>query len=145
VKVVIEVTPNYATRIMEARMSGLYSEQDMRRASELLHEVTKGFAGKRHIVIADMRGMKAVHPSLATILGEAIGYQRANGCVLCLHVSDDTVQKLQVARVARKYSPQDDVTVDVDSVDAARSLARSYAKFLDDPKFEHSIRAAIAL
>jgi hypothetical protein len=67
-------------------------------------------------VLADMRGMRPTHPDVAAILGAEIGYARERGCVRCAHLSDDTVQRIQAARVARLASPGDDVTVIVGTV-----------------------------
>jgi hypothetical protein len=94
------------------------------------------------MVVADMRGMKTLHPS-AELMGAEIGYARRHGAVLCAHISDNTVQGLQAARVARQNSTTDDVTVDVDSPEEAERVVRAYAKYLDDPRFIGSIRAAL--
>jgi hypothetical protein len=123
-------------------MQGLFSEADMLSAIARVHEEVNALNGARHIMVADMRGMKTVHPSIARHMGEAIGYQRAHGCVLCVHVSDDVVQRLQASRVARQNSPHDDVTIEVDSIEEARRVAKSYEKFLDDPRYTVSIRQA---
>jgi len=134
---------NVQGRIIHARVTGLFNEPEMREVAVTMNKTTDRLQGKRHIVIADMRGFKTLHPSLAAIMGESIGYGRRNGCVLCLHVSDDTVQRLQAARIARQNSPYDDVTVDVESLEEAERLAELYEKFVDDPKFTASIRNAL--
>jgi hypothetical protein len=142
-KPLLEVKVNRTLRIITARMSGLFSEADMRQAAAEMISRTDELGGKRHIVVADMRGMKTVHPSIAAIMGEGIGYGRKNGCALCLHVSDDTVQRLQAARIGRQNAVHDDVTIDVDSPEEAQRLAREYQKYLDDPAYKTSIRGAI--
>ena len=76
-------------------MTGLFSETEMMAAAAELRRQTDAMEGRRYIVVADMRGMKTVHPAIARHMGEAIRYQRERGCVLCVHVSDDTVQRLQ--------------------------------------------------
>ncbi len=139
----LRVTHNLTGRIIECRMRGLFGEADRIEAATTIRHETDLAAGKRHIVVADMCGMKTVHPSIARHMGEAIGYQRTHGCVLCVHVSDDTVQRLQAAHLARQYSRNDDVTIEADSIAQARSIARSYEKYLDDPKYRGSIREAI--
>ncbi len=53
------------------------------------------------------------------------------------------MQRLQAARVARQNSPGDDITIDVDSLEEAQRVAQSYAKFLDDPRYAHSLREAL--
>ena len=100
--------------------------------------------GAKHMVIADMRGMKPLHPPVAKLLGEAIGYGRRNGAVLCAHVSDHTVQRLQAARVARENSPTDDITVDVSSVAEAERVVSEACSRLDDGRYGQSVRDPLA-
>lgn len=100
--------------------------------------------GAKHMVIADMRGMKPLHPPVAKLLGEAIGYGRRNGAVLCAHVSDHTVQRLQAARVARENSPTDDVTVDVSSVSEAERVVAEARSRLEDGRYGQSVRDPLA-
>ncbi|UJR87219.1 MULTISPECIES: hypothetical protein [Sandaracinus] len=138
-----DVRVDASRRVVFVRLTGLLNEQDlhaMARAGRAAHD---SFAGRRHFAVADMRGMKTVQPALAEILGDAIRYGRQRGVVLCAHVSDDTVQRLQAARVARKYSVDDDVTVEVVSLEEANRVIASYSKHLDDPRYPSSIRAAI--
>jgi hypothetical protein len=145
VKAELSARRSASGRILECHMTGLFSETEMVAAADELRRQTDAMDGKRHIVVADMRGMKTVHPAIARHMGEAIRYQRERGCVLCVHVSDDTVQRLQARRVAREFSPSDDVTIEVDSIDEARKLAKSYEPYLDDPRYSTSIRAAIEI
>jgi hypothetical protein len=79
-----------------------------------------------------MRGMKATHPSVAQILGDEIGHARRNGVVLCAHLSDDTVQRLQARRVARENSTYDDVTVDLATVEEAELVLEEARRRIDD-------------
>ena len=51
--------------------------RELTDAANVIKLETDVMAGKRHIVVADMRGMKTIHPSIAKHMGEAIGYQRA--------------------------------------------------------------------
>jgi dihydroorotase-like cyclic amidohydrolase len=141
----IKATRSASGRILECHMTGLFSETDMLAAAREMRRQTDAMQGKRHIVVADMRGMKTVHPSIARHMGEAIGYQRERGCVLCVHVSDDTVQRLQARRLAREHSPNDDVTIEADSIEEARKIAKAYETHVDDPSYSGSIRAAIPL
>jgi hypothetical protein len=96
------------------------------------------------MVVADMRGMKPLHPPVAKLLGEAIGYGRKNGAVLCVHISDHTVQRLQASRVARENSPTDDITVDVSSLEEAERVLDEARSRLDDGRYAHSIRGPLA-
>lgn len=131
-------------RVVRVRMWGTFDEQGMRAWCTAYRErATNPYKGKRHMVIADMRGMKTVHPSIAGLMGAEIGHARMNGVVLCAHISDDTVQRLQAARVARQNSANDDATIDVATIEEAERVIESYLRYIDDPRFSGSIRAAI--
>jgi hypothetical protein len=121
-------------------MTGLFSEADMLTWAKQYHEATDKFQGRKHMVIADMRGMKTVHPSIANIMGVEIGYAREHGVVLCAHLSDDTVQRLQARRVARMNSPDDNVTVDVNSVLEARRVVDEARDRINDASSVKTIR-----
>jgi hypothetical protein len=101
---------------------------------------TDRFNGRKHMVIADMRGMKASHPSVAAIMGAEIGHARRNGVVLCAHISDDTVLRFQAARVVRENVVGDDVTVDVVSLEEARRVVEEARSRIDDATPLASIR-----
>lgn len=132
-------------RVLRVRMNGIFDEETMRAWVKQYRELgTQPYRGKKHMVIADMRGMRTLHPSVAALMGAEIGYARRNGVVLCAHLSDDTVQRLQAARIARQNSPFDDVTVDVDSLAEAERVITAGTKFLDDVRFGGSIRDAIS-
>ena len=107
-------------------------------------QATTPYSGERHMVFANMLGMKTVHPSIAQIMGEEIGHARRNGVALCVHLSDDTVQRLQAARIARQNSVHDDVTVDVDSVEEGRRVIAICSKRMDDARFGGSLRDVLS-
>lgn len=138
-----EVTCDLDRRLLFCRMSGLFGEDDMRAWAARYRETTDRFEGGKHAVVADMRGMKTMHPSVARLMGEEIAHARRNGVVLCAHISDDTVQRLQAARIARQSSPADDVTIDVDSLEEAYRVVDASAKYLLDPNLQGPIRAAL--
>ena len=113
-----------ADRTIHIRMSGRFDISTMRAFCDQYKAVTDTYAKGAHYVIADMRGMVPAQPEVGLMLGSAIGYARARGVRLCAHLSDDTVQRLQAARLARQSTPGDDVTVDVASLEeAARVIA----------------------
>ena len=62
--------------------------------------ITNLFRGE-HIVLADMRGMSVLAPEAAELFGEVIRYGRMHGAVLCVHLSDSSITRLQAARLAR--------------------------------------------
>src|SRR5690349_10316095 len=117
-----EVRAELSKRTIFTRMTGLFTEFEMRSWARHYREATDRFHGLKHMVISDMRGMKAVHPMIAAIMGAEIAYGREHGVVLCAHVSDDTVQRLQARRLARMNSSSDDVTVDVTSVEEGQKV-----------------------
>lgn len=118
----LEIRVDKARLTIYCKMSGIFTEPDMQKCAEEFRKATDAFQGKRHLVLADMRGMKPTHPKVAAILGEVIAYGRRNGCVRCAHLSDDTVQRLQAARVARMATPDDDVTVVVNSIEEGEQV-----------------------
>ena len=138
-----EVVLDMANRTIFTRMTGLFSEEDMHAWAKQYHDATDRFQGRKHMVIADMRGMKTVHPSIANIMGGEIGYARDHGVVLCAHLSDDTVQRLQARRVARMNSPDDNITVDVNSVQEARRVVDEAKGRIDDASSARSIRLVV--
>jgi len=142
-KAEFEVVLDLANRTLFTRMTGLFSEADMQAWAKQYHEATDKFQGRRHMVIADMRGMKTVHPSIAKIMGDEISYARDNGVVLCAHLSDDTVQRLQARRVARQNSQFDNVTVDVNSIHEARKVVEEAKDRIDVNSSSRSIRLVI--
>jgi hypothetical protein len=80
---------------------------------------------------------------LPSALGYEIGYAREHGVVLCAHLSDDTVQRLQARRVARHSSPADNVTVDVSSIQEARRVVDEAKGRVDDASSARSIRLVV--
>jgi hypothetical protein len=141
-KAQFEVKTDTKKRVLFTRMTGIFSEAELRAWAKAYVEGTDQLKDRRHIVVADMRGMRTVNPSIVHIMGEAIGYARQHGVVLCAHVSDDVVQRLQAARVARQNSADDDATIEVESPEEAYRVVESYLRYIDDPRFAGSIRSA---
>jgi len=104
-------------RTIRVRMTGEFDVQSIERFAEEYREVTREYAGQAHFVLADMRGTAPIAPDVAIVLGEVMAWSRRHGVVRCVHCSDDTVYRLQAARLGRMSSPHDDLTVDVVSVD----------------------------
>jgi hypothetical protein len=109
-------------RTIYIRMEGIFEEPQMRELSRLYLEATETYQGQPHLVLADMRGMHIASLEVAKLLGDAIGAARKMGVACCAHVSSSTVQKLQAARLARENSPDDDVTVNVVSLQEAHKV-----------------------
>jgi hypothetical protein len=121
-------------RVVRVRMTGLFDEKTMREwCADYRERGTHPYRGIRHAVIADMRGMKTVHPSIAELMGEEIGYARRNGVVVCAHLSDDTMQRLQASRIARKHATDDGETIDVATLQEAERVVSRYLEELAAP------------
>jgi hypothetical protein len=136
-----EVSNDIAKRTIYTRISGILSEEDVRAWAAAYREKTAAFKGRRHMCIADMRGMRPLSVAIANLLGAEIGWARKNGVVLCAHISDDTVQRLQAARVARQNSAHDDATIDCATLEEARRVCEEVRAKLDDPSVSTSARA----
>ncbi len=124
-----------AERTIYVRMTGRFDISTMRALCDEYKTVTNTYAGGPHYVLADMRGMVPAQPEVGLMLGSTIGYGRARGVRLCAHLSDDTVQRLQAARLARQNSTGDDVTVEVRSVEEGEKLLRERRE-RDRPQLE---------
>jgi hypothetical protein len=138
-----DVRTDLKKRTIFTRMTGVFSEGDMQAWAKEYREATDCFQGSKHMVIADMRGMKTVDSTVAAILGEGIAYARKRGVVLCAHVSDDTAQRLQARGIARRNSASDDVTVEVASAEEGLKVVEEARSRIDDESPASSIRAAI--
>jgi hypothetical protein len=138
-----EVRLELTKRTIFTRMTGVFTEPEMRAWGVQYREATKRFRGLKHMVIADMRGLKTLQPMLAAMMGAEIAYARQNGVVLCAHVSDETVQRLQARRIVRMNSSADDITVDVTSVDEARAVVDEARPRIGEKTSLMSIRAPV--
>jgi hypothetical protein len=122
-------------------MSGIFSDAEMMELySDAQRKMITPYKGRMHMLIADLRGMKTLAPSTGKILGEWMTHHRSAGLALCVHISDESVQRLQVARIARQNSPNDDITVDVVSIDEAHRVVDELRGRLDDRRYAASIR-----
>ena len=104
------------------RLSGLLREDDMRVFFERYRVLTDAFEGRKHFILADLRGMAPASPEAARLMGEAIGYGRARGVACCAHVSDAAVARLQSLRLAHEATVGDDVTIDAASLAEAERI-----------------------
>ncbi len=125
-----EMTNDARQRTIRIAMRGKFDAKGMRTWADEYRHLTDSYNGQAHLVLADMRGMTPSLPEVGHILGEAIGYARSHGVACCVHISDDTVQRLQVARMARQASPQDDRTIDVSSLEEAERVLAEKRRIL---------------
>jgi hypothetical protein len=118
----VKLTNHPQLRTIRFVASGILTEEDVQKAADDARAMTTAYAGKKHMVLADLRGLKPASPKVAQKLGELIAYQRANGVSLCVHLSDETVTRLQVDRLSRQASPHDKMTFDVVSIEEAEAV-----------------------
>ncbi|QSQ20628.1 hypothetical protein JY651_36135 [Pyxidicoccus parkwayensis] len=124
-----EVTNDTNRRTVTARLSGFVRPNEMKDFAAAYKTATDVYGGGRHLVLADMRGLRTLEPESAAIFGEVVAYGRQRGCLMCAHVSDSTIARLQTARVASEAAPGDDITVDCVSLEEAHTqLAKARAK-----------------
>lgn len=102
-----------------ARTSGLLRMDEARTIVESLMSAVRTYGGRSHLFVADMRGLLPLAPDVAAMIGEGIASSRRNGTVLCVHLSDSAIIRLQAKRLVREISPQDSMTVDVVSLEEA--------------------------
>lgn len=133
-----EVSNDMNRRTITVKLSGFIRPNEMKDIAAVYRASTDAYAGGRHLVLADMRGLKALEPESAAIFGEVIMYGRQKGCSMCAHVSDSTIARLQTARVASQVSPDDDITVDCVSLEEAhRQLTEARTRM-----FQHATTVA---
>jgi hypothetical protein len=126
-----EISDVAEERTLHVRMIGQFDLRTMHDFAREYWRVSRVYAGKPHMVLADMRGSQPASPEVAAVLGETIEFSRQNGVVCCAHLSDDTVQRLQAARLARQIALYSDITFDVVSLEEAeRVLAEKRQRLL---------------
>jgi hypothetical protein len=121
-------------RTVRFRASGNLTTEELKQAREEANWCLDQLKGGEHIVLADLRGMAAMSPAIATTFGEMIKEGRAKGTVCCLHLSDSSIARLQAARIAREASAQDDITTNVVSLDEAEKMIDEKLPKLKRPK-----------
>jgi hypothetical protein len=120
-------------RTVYTRLTGLISRPEIDAWGREYRQVTDSYAGKRHLVYADMRGLVPLDGECARVFSDVITYARRRGVRACVHLSDSTIQRLQAARLARDASPDDDVTIDVDSeTEAEGVLATAFIALVEN-------------
>lgn len=139
-----EVSTSLQRRVLRVRLSGVFSAEQMQALAAAMSQATDQFRGAKHMVISDLRGLKPLHPHIARILAEIIAHGRKNGCVLCVHLSDPTVERLQSHRLERENSPADDITVEVSSDTEAERVTSEARSRLDDGRYGASVRDVVA-
>jgi len=138
-----EVTNDTNRRTVTVRLSGFVRPNEMKEFATRYRAETDAYGGGRHLVLADMRGLRALEPESAAIFGEVVAYGREKGCVMCAHVSDSTIARLQTARVASEATPGDDLTVDCVSLEEAKKqLDKARTRFFlhDGHHVSHAAR-----
>jgi hypothetical protein len=109
-------------RTLYLQMEGFFEENEMKAFVQLFLEASESYAGKPHLVLADMRELQISSLDVSKLLGDAIGKARQQGVTCCAHLTSSTVVKMQVARLAREHSHGDDATVNVSSLEEANKV-----------------------
>lgn len=101
------------------RVSGLLRGDEAHAAFNAMRAAVDSYRGRSHLFLADMRGLLPLAPAEAAQMGESIAYSRRRGTILCVHLSDSAIVRLQASRLVREVSVQDTMTVDVVSLEEA--------------------------
>ena len=125
------IETSVAKREVILRCAGTFDVATITKLVGEYKQATDKLNGEKHVVLADMRGLKTMSEEVATIFGEAIMYGREKGTVRCAHLADSAIQRLQAKRMAREATPNDPITVDVVDEDEAH-------KVLDEARAELS-------
>ena len=118
----IDIKNDRAKRTIRVTMVGAIKLDEVKAKVAIMKKVTDGYEGAPHLVLADMRGMKATAPDVADVMGEAIAYQRRHGVVHCAHLSDSSTTRLQMARLARQAVEGDPGMTEVVSLEEAERV-----------------------
>lgn len=117
-----EISNDTAKGVITIRASGVIRPEEMREALAEYKRATAVYKKGLHMLLADMRGLRPLAPEAAAVMGEFIAWGRQNGVVVCAHLSDSGIVRLQAGRIAREISPNDDKTVEVVSEEEAWKL-----------------------
>src|SRR5262245_3700934 len=90
------------------RINGTFSAEEVRAVGREYQRLTDKFRGERHMVLADLRGLRPLSPEAAEVFKGIIAYGRAHGTVCCAHLSDSSIVRLQGSRLAREVTPGDE-------------------------------------
>jgi len=118
----IEIDNDIPSRTIRVRMASPITDTELIDAVPLMKRASDAYRGAEHMTLADMRGLNPLSPDQAALMGEAIAYQRRRGVVLCAHLSDSSIMRLQAKRLGREASPHDTTTIDVVSLDEAEKV-----------------------
>jgi hypothetical protein len=115
-----KITNNTAQRTITIRLSGHVSDEEIIACGKEGRRATDTYAGRPHLVLADMRGMTAASAQGTTIMYEVIAYMRRRGVACCVHLADSAIARMQALRIAREASPPGaDVTIEAVSIEEA--------------------------
>jgi hypothetical protein len=117
-----EVRNDARKRTIYIRLTGSPTVDELRAMDADCRAATDSYRGQPHLVLADLRGLGVLAPEGAAIVGQTIDYGRKRSVRCCAHLSDSSIVRLQTRRLAREVSANDDVTVDVVSLDEAERV-----------------------
>ncbi|MFY1826621.1 hypothetical protein ACN47A_11955 [Myxococcus fulvus] len=137
-----EVSNDTNRRTVTVRLKGFVRPNEMKDFAAAYRTATDTYAKGRHLVLADMRGLKALEPESATLFGEVVQYGRERGCLVCVHVSDSVIARLQTARVASETVTENgDITVNcvsIEEADKQLAKARTQHFLVNEPAVAHA-------
>src|SRR4051794_16748428 len=82
----IKLTNHVQLRTIRFAATGTITEEELEQVAGEARKMSQSYAGRKHLILADIRGMKVASNKVAERLGELIAYQRANGVSLCVHL-----------------------------------------------------------
>jgi hypothetical protein len=130
---VLSVQNDPQQMVITLRATGVVRVEELQTALAEYRRVTAGYRNRPHFMLADMRGLAPLAPEAATLVGEAMAHGRRSGLVVCAHLSDSGIIRLQATRLAHEVSPHDETTVEVASEEAAREVFAARRAALVDP------------
>ena len=116
-----EVRNDVPGRTLYVTLRGAMRTEEMRRFTGELEAACDAHGGRPHLCLADMKGLTVMDPEAAQLLRESIAYTRRRGVVLCAHVVDSTLARLQTLRIGLEASGPD-ATIDCTSVEEAERV-----------------------
>ena len=125
-----EVRNDVPGRTLHVTLRGSIGSEEMARFAAELRAASDSYADRPHLCLAVMKGLTVMEPAAAQLLRERIAYTRQHGVVLCAHVVDTTLARLQTLRIGIQASGPD-ATLDCTSVEEAERVLAYHRKQLE--------------
>lgn len=128
-----DVKNDLRRRTIYVRATGTLTVSEAQAWDRDYRAATDSYRGQSHLVLADNRGLNVLAPEVAAIVGAGLEYARKRGVLCCAHLSDSSIIRLQTRRLAREASGNDNITVDVVSLEEAERLLEEHRRALPSP------------